>query len=156
MIFPLTQGENLEGRIFTLPADLKGAYNLLFIAFQRDQQIDINSWLPFAKQLVKEYPALAYYELPTIYRGHPLFRWWLNTGMRMGIPDKKAREVTITLYLDKQAFRKALDMPDEERIYVLLVNRKGEVLWRVEGPFHEERERDLKHAIESQQVQKTS
>jgi hypothetical protein len=76
--------------------------------------------------------------------------------MRLGIPDKKAREVTITLYLDKQAFRKALDMPDEERIYVLLVNRKGEVLWRVEGPFHEERERDLKHALESQQVQKTS
>ena len=156
MVFPFVRGENLEGRAFTLPADLKGAYNLLFIAFQRDQQIDINSWLPFAKQLVKEYPALAYYELPTIYYGHPLFRWWLNTGMRMGIPDKKAREVTITLYLDKQAFRKALDMPDEERIYVLLVNRKGEVLWRVEGPFHEERERDLKHAIESQQVQKTS
>jgi hypothetical protein len=47
-------------------------------------------------------------------------------------------------------------MPDEERIYVLLVNRKGEVLWRVEGPFHEERERDLKHALESRQVQKTS
>jgi hypothetical protein len=156
MVFPSVRGENLEGRAFTLPADLKGAYNLLFIAFQRDQQIDINSWLPFAKQLVKEYPALAYYELPTIYRGHPLFRWWLNTGMRMGIPDKKAREVTITLYLDKQAFRKALDMQDEERIYVLLVNRKGEVLWRVEGPFHEERERDLKHALESQQVQKTS
>lgn len=156
MVFPFVRGENLEGRAFTLPADLKGAYNVLFIAFQRDQQIDINSWLPFAKQLVNEYPALAYYELPTIYRGHPLFRWWLNTGMRMGIPDKKAREVTITLYLDKRAFRKALDMPDEERIYVLLVNRKGEVLWRVEGPFHEERERDLKHAIESQQVQKTS
>jgi hypothetical protein len=75
--------------------------------------------------------------------------------MRMGIPNKKAREVTITLYLDKQAFRKALDMPDEERIYVLLVNRKGEVLWRIEGPFKEEKGRDLKHALESQQVHET-
>jgi hypothetical protein len=55
-------------------------------------------------------------------------------------------------YLDKQAFRKALDMPDEERIYVLLVNRKGEVLWRVEGPFNEEKGRDLKLALESQRV----
>ena len=152
MVFPFVRGENLEGRAFTLSADLKGAYNLLFIAFQRDQQIDINSWLPFAKQLVKEYPALAYYELPTIYRGHPLFRWWLNTGMRMGIPDKIAREVTITLYLNKPAFRKALDMPDEERIYILLVNRRGEVLWRVDGPFHEEKGRDLKLALESQQI----
>jgi hypothetical protein len=156
MVFPFVRGENLEGRAFTLPADLKGTYNLLFIAFQREQQIDINSWLPFAKQQVKEHPSLAYYELPTIYRGNPLFRWGLNTGMRMGIPDKKAREVTITLYLDKQAFRKALDMPDEERIYVLLVNSKGEVLWRVEGPFNEEKGQDLKLALESQQIKKTS
>ena len=152
MVFPFVRGENLEGRAFTLPADLERAYNLLFIAFQRDQQADIDSWLPFVKQLVKEYPALAYYELPTIYRGNPLFRWWLNTSMSVGIPDKKAREVTITLYLDKQAFRKALGMPDEGRIYVLLVNRKGEVLWRVEGSFKEERGRDLKHALASQQV----
>jgi hypothetical protein len=152
MVFPFVRGENLEGRTCTLPADLEGAYNVLFIAFQRDQQVDIDSWLPFVKQLVREYPALAYYELPTIYRGNPLFRWWLNTSMSVGIPDKKAREVTITLYLDKQAFRKALDMPDEGRIYVLLVNRKGEVLWRVEGPFKEEKGRDLKHALESQQV----
>jgi hypothetical protein len=152
MAFPVVRGENLEGRTFTLPTDLEGTYNLLFIAFKREQQLDIDSWLPSAKQLVQEYPALAYYELPTIYRGHPFFRWWLNTGMRMGIPDKKAREVTITLYLNKPAFRKALDMPDEERIYVLLVNRKGEVLWRVDEPFSEEKGRDLKLALESQQI----
>jgi hypothetical protein len=156
MIFPIVRGENLEGRVFTLPKDLKGVYNVLFIAFQREQQIDIDSWLPFVKQQVKQYSALAYYELPTIYRGNPLFRWGLNTSMRMGIPDRKAREVTITLYIDKNAFRKVLNMPDEERIYVLLVNRKGEVLWRVEGPFNEERGRDLKQAIASQQVQQTS
>ncbi len=156
MVFPLVRSENLEGRMFTLPADLEGVYNVLFIAFKREQQIDIDSWLPFVKQQVKEYPTLAYYELPTIYRGNPLFRWGLNAGMRMGIPDKKAREVTITLYLDKKAFRKALDIPDEEHIYVLLVNRKGEVLWRVEGPFSEEKGKNLKHAIESQQIQKTS
>jgi hypothetical protein len=148
MTFPFVRGDNLEGRTFILPADLEGTYNLLFIAFKREQQFDIDSWLPLAKQLVKEYPALAYYELPTIYRGHPLFRWWLNTGMRMGIPDKKAREVTITLYLNKPAFRKALDLPDEEHIYVLLVNHKGEVLWRVDGPFNEDKARDLKFALE--------
>jgi hypothetical protein len=156
MIFPLVSGENLEGHVFTFPKDLQGVFNVLFIAFQREQQIDIDSWLPFVKQQVKQYPALAYYELPTIYRGNPLFRWGVNTGMRMGIPDKKAREVTITLYLDKKAFRKVLNMPDEERIYVLLVNSNGEVLWRVEEPFNEEKGQNLKNAIEGQQVPKTS
>lgn len=135
----------------TLPADLEGAYNVLFIAFQREQQADIDSWFPLVKQLVKEYPALAYYELPTISRGNPLLRWWVNTG-RLGVHDKKAREVTITLYLEKPAFRKALDLPDEERIYVLLVNRRGEVYWRAEGPFTEEKGQDLKRALERQPV----
>ncbi len=41
MVFPFVRGENLEGPTFTLPADLEGAYNLLFIAFRREQQIDI-------------------------------------------------------------------------------------------------------------------
>ena len=152
MVFPTVQGENLEGRVFTLPTDLEGTYNLLFIAFKREQQADIDSWLPLVKQLVKEYPALAYYELPTIYRSHPLFRWWVNTGMRMGIPDRKAREVTITLYLDKPAFRKALALHDEARIYVLLVNSKGDVFWQAEGPFTEEKGQGLRHALESQVV----
>lgn len=60
MISPTIQAENLEGRALTLPADLEGAYNVLFIAFQRDQQVDIDSWLPVVKQLVEAYPALAY------------------------------------------------------------------------------------------------
>ena len=68
MLFPTVKAENLEGRALTLPEDLEGAYNALFIAFQRGQQTDIDSWIPLVKQLVKEYPAFAYYELPTIDR----------------------------------------------------------------------------------------
>ena len=53
MLFPTVKAENLEGRALTLPEDLEGAYNALFIAFQRGQQIDIDSWIPLVKQLVK-------------------------------------------------------------------------------------------------------
>ena len=150
MLFPTVQGENLEGRTLTLPADLEGEYNVLFIAFQRNQQADIDGWTPYVKQLIKEHPTLVSYELPTIARGNSIFRWWVNTGMRLGIPDQKVREVTITLYLDKVAFRNALNIPTEEQIYVFLLNHNGEVLWRTEGLFSEEKGRDLKHALESQ------
>lgn len=72
--------------------------------------------------------------------------------MRMGIPDRKAREATITLYLDKPAFRRDLALHDEERIYVLLVNSRGDVFWQAEGPFTEEKGQGLRHALESQAV----
>jgi hypothetical protein len=46
-----------------------------------------------------------------------------------------ARERTITLYLDKRSFREALQLPGEDDIYVLLLDRRGQVLWRTEGSF---------------------
>ena len=36
-------------------------------------------------------------------------------------------------------------------MYVLLVNRKGEVLWRVEGSFNEEKGQDIELVLEGQQ-----
>jgi predicted transcriptional regulator len=54
-----------------------------------------------------------------------------------------ARARTITLYVDKAAFRQALELPHEEDIYVLLVDREGNVLWRAEGAFTPEKGESL-------------
>ncbi|MBN2472702.1 MAG: hypothetical protein JXN59_18405, partial [Anaerolineae bacterium] len=61
----------------------------------------------------------------------------LDMGMRMGIPDRHTRETTITLYLDKPAFRRALEIPHEDGITVLLVDQAGNVLWRTMGGYNE-------------------
>jgi hypothetical protein len=59
----------------------------------------------------------------------------LNEGMRMGIPDQKARKNTITLYLDKPSFLKHLGIDSEEEIQILLVTGDGKVFWRETGIF---------------------
>jgi hypothetical protein len=41
--------------------------------------------------------------------------------MRAGIPDQTARERTVTLYLEKEAFKSALDISDENYIYLFLI-----------------------------------
>ncbi len=64
-----------------------------------------------------------------------LYRMSLDFGMKMGIPDRTAREATITLYLDKEKYRQALGIPDEETIVPMLITRTGEILWRSEGPL---------------------
>lgn len=38
---------------------------------------------------------------------------------------------------NKLSFRKALNLADENKIYALLVDRSGRVLWRAEGVFDE-------------------
>jgi hypothetical protein len=133
--FPEARGSNLEGREFTLPADFDGDLNLVFIAFQRGQQALVDTWLPFAKDIAARHARLRYYELPTIYEANSVVRWFINNGMRRGISDVTAREATITLYLDKEAFRRALQIPHEDTIYILLVDAEDRVVWRADGTY---------------------
>ena len=149
MTFPTVQASNLERRAFRLPSDFEGERNLVLIAFERDQQENIETWLPEAQRLLREYPKLRFYEMPTIRRGNPLFRTWLDTAMRAGIPDRSAREQTITLYLDKGEFRQALGLPHEQNIYALLVDRNGNVLWRADGLATPEKIHDLEQMLKN-------
>jgi hypothetical protein len=135
MRFPAARGDNLLRQTMNLPQDLEGELNILLIAFQRWQQTLVDTWLPTVQQIEQAHPHVRYYELPTIQRLNVLAQTFINAGMRAGIPDPMARERTITLYVDKAAFRKALELPHEESIYVLLVNRQGQVLWRTEGAY---------------------
>lgn len=148
-IFPTVEAANLEGKKFTLPKDFEGERNIVTIAFQREQQNDIDTWTPFIKQLTdKKGAVLHYYELPTIGKFAGMFRGMINGGMRKGIPDVNARNATITLYLNKATFRKELKLSDEKRIYVLVVDRQGKVLWRNEGIFSKEKGEALAKFLE--------
>jgi hypothetical protein len=137
----------LQRNSFQLPRDLDGALNILLIAFQRWHQSLVDTWVPFLQQLEQQSVDLRYYELPTIQELNTFSRIFINEGMRAGIPDSTARERTITLYLDKKAFRKTLDLPHEEDIYVLLVDRQGQVLWRTSGALTPDKAESLRLTI---------
>jgi hypothetical protein len=147
--FPRLIASNLEKRTFTLPDDFEGSRNLLLVAFQREQQQQVDTWLREMKHFEGLDPEFRYYELPTIQSPNRLVRWFIDTGMRRGIPDKKARSRTITLYIDKKPFLKALGITDESRIYCFLVNRSGQVLWRAEGEFDDSKAVSLRQYIQS-------
>jgi hypothetical protein len=150
MQFPAVTGSNLQRKKLNLPQDFEGELNLVLIAFQQWQQTVIDTWIPFARQLEETYPEVRYYELPTIRRLNALARTFINEGMRAGIPNPIARERTITLYVDKVPFRQALDLPGEEDIHVLLVDREGRVLWRAAGAFTPEKARSLAEVMEAE------
>lgn len=148
-VFPTLSANNLAKQPMHLPQDFAGSINLLLIAFTREQQKDVDTWTPAAKELEQHYPELRYYELPTISRNNPLFRWWLDSAMRSGIPDKQTRQRTITLYLNKQNFRKNLGIPNEKQITVLLIDKSGKVLARTTGSYTPQKQADLVTILES-------
>jgi hypothetical protein len=153
MIFPTVHGSNLLRKKLTLPRDFGGKFNLVFIPFEQWQQAEVDSWVPLIGKLEQEYEGLLYYELPTLQTRSTIYRWFINEGMRAGIPNPKTRERTITLYLAKAAFQAQLDMQDEEHMYILLVDRNGNEYFRARGMYDKESETNLRstlHKIYSQ------
>lgn len=146
--FPVVSGFNLNRQEFEFPRDFDGDYNLVIVPFQQYQQQIVNTWIPFAQEVEASFPGFIYYELPTIYEMPVLSRAFLNEGMRAGIPDLTARERTITLYLNKETFKSALDIPSENDIYLFLVNRDGDILWRTTGTYTNEKASDLLQIFE--------
>jgi hypothetical protein len=64
-----------------------------------------------ACQLEQSFPGLQFYETPVIQKMNVFSQTFINEGMQAGIPNPTTRQKTITLYIDKKAFRQALDIP---------------------------------------------
>lgn len=148
-LFPKVTGENLNGKTFHLPGDLGGERNVVVIAFEREQQAIVDTWLPTLAKAAKEKPTFRYYEIPTLSRMPESDRAFTDNGMRSGIPDTAVRAITITLYIDKAPFLKSLRLPNEKTIYVLLVDKQGTIYWRDEGRFTVKKGEALTKALES-------
>ena len=146
--FPTVSGFNLNRQELEFPRDFRGDLNLLFVPFLQAQQFVVNTWLPLADELEAVFPALAYYELPTIDALPTLSRTFINEGMRAGIPNAKARERTITLYVDTARYMRAIGIPTKNDVHILLVDRQGgTIVWRTTGSFDEAKGSELAKAI---------
>jgi hypothetical protein len=145
--FPLVEGANLEDRRFRLPEDFEGGRNIVLIAFEREQQAEVDTWLPLARSLESEIPGVRSYELPTIRELPGVLRGWITGGMARGIPDAQARASTITLFLDKDEFRRALQIRSEKTITVVVTDREGRICWQTTGTWTPEKEAALRRVL---------
>lgn len=147
MRFPRVTGSNLLRRKVTLPDDLQAKVGILFVPFYQWHQALVDSWVPLARQLEESFTGVQFFEVPVLEKRGLVYQTFINEGMRAGIPNQTTREKTITLYLDKQAFRRALDIPHEETMWVLLLDRAGNVVWRTEGAYSQDNGDALSKAV---------
>ena len=145
--FPQVEGRNLEGRRFVLPTDFEGERNVVMVAFRREQQADVDTWLPQLRELSAQHAGLRVYELPTMSRGYSFMRGFIDGGMKRGIPELATREATITLYIDKEPFQQALAITSDRQITTFVVTRDGRVLWRADGPITSAAAASLREAL---------
>ena len=64
--FPHLAARDLEGRARDLPDDFSGTSNLVIVAFRREQQAMVDSWVAWFETIAAEHPTLRCYEVPVV------------------------------------------------------------------------------------------
>ena len=140
-------GRALDGRSYQLPGDLAKPYNLLVVAFRRDQQALVDRWLPWLTKLEERRADVAVYEVPVLSSVYGPARWFIDGGMTRGIPDPAARARTVTVYTDVRKVVENLGLAGTDTIAVLVVERGGRLLAREHGGFEQEKAERLATAL---------
>lgn len=144
--FPQVEGIDLLGETRQLPGAFEGKLNIVTVAFEREHQDDVNPWIDLAIEIMDDHPKVRFYEVPLIYEINAPYRMFINNGMRSGIPDPAARERTITVFTDRDAFTTPMEMKTDI-IYTLLLDEKGKILWRSSDVLTDEKGEQLRAKV---------
>lgn len=146
-MLPAVEARALDGTEYRLPSELGGERNLIAVAFERNHQDDVDSWLGDFAALEDEHTGLMSYEMPTISRRFSPVRGVLDGKMADAIPDPKTRARTITAYTDVGRIRDSLGLPDTKQIAVIVCDRNGVVSWIARGKRSDEAAASLRDAL---------
>ena len=120
-IFPTIIGKNLNKQVTSIPDDFSEQPLIVIAAFQRwHQNLVDQSMENLDKMNMNETHIII--EVPVIKKSSMLQRMRLDGLMRAAISDVGVRQRTITVYLDKQAFRDSLNIANEDTMYWFLVD----------------------------------
>jgi len=147
MRFPHLAARDLEGRALELPDDFSGAFNLVVVAFQREQQAMVDSWVAWFESIATEHPTLRCYEVPVIATRWSPARRFIDGGMAQAVRAQEARRRTLTVYTDVRRVTDALAIDDTDTVTVLLVDADGRLRWRTTGPVSEHSGSELRAAL---------
>ena len=129
--FPEVKDDSLEKTPVFLPDAARGKVTLIAVAFLRESQSQIDSWLePFVESFGNK-EGFTFYEVPMLHWGYKFMRFMIDGGMRGGIPQEKHKHV-VTMYGDVEKYIKALNL-DLRYGYAFLLDREGIIRWEGQG-----------------------
>jgi hypothetical protein len=131
--FPQIRGHSLDQRDVMLPDDAKGMVTLIILAFERQAQTMVDSWVgPFERHLCGS-GQYTYFEVPMIAGvWGRMFSRFIDDGMRAGVPRDRHRNV-VTYYGNFDMYSSLLSLEDHGSCYVFLLDKSGFIRWRGKG-----------------------
>lgn len=143
--FPAMLVKNLADETKAFPKQFPGEKTLLLIAFEREQQDQLDDWS--ARLSLRAPGAPEWLELPVIDDPGAFMRWFVDVGMKGGIEDPLVRRRVFTIYAPRQDFIRILGLPNTTQVHLAVADRSGRILCKISGDWSEEKEKSLKSAL---------
>ncbi len=118
-----------------LPVAFEGRLNAVIVAFRRDHQSLVDSWVPWLEAYSAATDEFRFYEIPTIGRMWAPFRNFIDGGMAASIKVPQILQRTLTVYGDVSRLTTPLGIDDRSTIALFIVDDAGKVLWSGAGGF---------------------
>lgn len=132
-VLPPIKASNLNKQPVAWPKDLPAERTILIIAFERKHQSLVDGWV--AGMRLKAPDAPAWFEVPIINNPGGVARWFIDNGMRSGIPNKSDRARVVTVYGNKAALMASMKISDASTVHAVVVERSGRIVARASGAY---------------------
>ena len=146
--FPDVPARNLAKQELRLPAAFTHDFNVVFVVFARNQQDEVESWIPLFSEVGKDRDDVQYWQASLMGTMGKALRAIVEGAMRGAIKEPDRRERFFLLYGDKAPILTGLGEPDDEHLLMLLVDRDGAVIWRASGARAPASEAALRAALQ--------
>jgi len=132
---PSFSGKLLSGRSLALPDDLRGDLGLLIVTWDYAALDEVMQWTRETMERYGLLPGMQVYQIAMVSGVGPVLRQAIDRALRQRAPAPE-REHTLVVYGDLRALRGKLDtaMTAVPHPTVLLIDRRGRLAWRADGP----------------------
>lgn len=143
---PAYETQSLNRAPVSLPAGLPSERTLALVTFNRYQRGQADSWIEGLN--LKNDSSINWVRIPVLNDlGTPEGRSDAENRLLQRYTTEAERTKMLPMFMDKVAFARSTGLNSTEQAYAVVLNRQGDVLARVEGPFDATKAQALRETL---------
>lgn len=132
----------------SLPEGLPSERTLALVTFSRTQRAQADSWIEGMN--LKNDPSISWIRIPVVSDPDtPDGRITAEKRLLERYTVEAERTKLLPMFFDKATFAKATGLNSIEQGYAIVLNRQGDVLARVQGPYDPDKAQNLRETLTS-------
>ena len=146
---PAFMTKTLLHKPLTLPEGLPSDRTLALITFQKGQRAQAESWIQGLN--LRNDPSISWMRMPVLNDpGTPKGRSEVESRLLQHYTADTERANLVPVFTDRADFVRATGLNGTDQFYAVVVNRRGDVLARIEGEFSEAKAKVLRETLQAQ------